>query len=1161
MAMIEVHDGQGRVQRLPLSRDRPLMFGSNPKADVVIPGDRILPFHARLRWNAQKSSYRIEGFPDVDYLLVNGRKMLATQLKMGDEIEIGSHHVFVIHLDEDEIPIKKSSDEERTRVVAKPPAAGGKGSASRAKYTAEGASAFSMIMAAMDDPDELPKRRDASVMIKAAVEPAPEPKPKPTARGWKRLFLFFSPKTSAPDREEVFTSPLVFGLIVTFLVLVLVGFGLYGIIIRTSATRLFLQAREDLDVGDFRNAIARFDEFLAKNPEDVRVGEAKVHRAMANVRRYASASGASWSLALEAEKAMIDQVGAIPAFKDSSTELDEVVIKTGEALADRAKQGGDRRVLEEAESILPLHGQLTGSNAESLLKRSRFPEKIEAARAAVVKFETRTQAFAAMDAALKERSSAKVYEIRDRLVERYADQARDPQLVSRMTKANELIRKAVTLDNSGRPAETEPHPSLLGPPTTLVLRWSEAPPTAEATSGSFVYALSEGDVVGLDGAVGTPLWRTRVGEAPFPPLPIPGGTSILVFDALHQELVRLEGSTGALLWRQEIGERVSAAPLVLGNQVIQSAPSGRLYFIDLTTGALKGTMNLGLPLRNTAVANETGQSLFITADRDCLFVIQRDPLSCVSVEYLGHESGSIAVPPARVGRYLVIPENTHFDNGRWHVYVINEEGFKIKPVQEVPVLGWTWGTPSAVGSVIWSAGDRGALAAFAIGPYDEKNPFQEIAKTSPDNGPSAPAFTFTRSEREIWVSSARSGRYQLDPQTQKITTAWTLAAAGPALAPPQSAGNLLVLTHQNVEGAGTALWGVEPKGGKPVWRTILGSRWSAPTRVDAGAENVSTFSLEGLPISLSKEQLEHGGFVWTTVPGPGSFRLPAEPLARIDGEGWTVIVPALRTTRILVRIADGPFQDRELSAPVGAMPLAFQGGLLLPGDDGRVYLIDPKTGESLAEPFIPPFDRTRPTRWKGPVAIGTDAVAIVDEAGHVRKLGIVKDPRPRLVALVEGSLGKDIEADPAATKEAIVVLTSDKLLRSLSTRDLSSVGSWPLKAPLAIPMVSADDKVCVADSLGNVSVIGTDGQRLWERQIDKATLAGPPCFLSGSLWCLSREGELVSLAAGDGVILNRAKLGTSTRGGPFPLGNSLALPTGAGTIQLWNLSNTPPSNP
>ena len=133
-------------------------------------------------------------------------------------------------------------------------------------------------------------------------------------------------------------------------------------------------------------------------------------------------------------------------------------------------------------------------------------------------------------------------------------------------------------------------------------------------------------------------------------------------------------------------------------------------------------------------------------------------------------------------------------------------------------------------------------------------------------------------------------------------------------------------------------------------------------------------------------------------------------------------------------------------------------------------------------------------------------------------------------------------------------------MRSLSTRDLSSVGSWPLKAPLAIPLVSTSDRVCVADSLGNLSVIGTDGQRLWDRHIENATLAGPPCFVAETLWCLTREGELVSLTAGDGATLHRAKLETSTRGGPWPLGESLVLPTGAGTIQLWNLSSTAPPN-
>ena len=94
--------------------------------------------------------------------------------------------------------------------------------------------------------------------------------------------------------------------------------------------------------------------------------------------------------------------------------------------------------------------------------------------------------------------------------------------------------------------------------------------------------------------------------------------------------------------------------------------------------------------------------------------------------------------------------------------------------------------------------------------------------------------------------------------------------------------------------------------------------------------------------------------------------------------------------------------------------MAFQGGLLLPGDDGRVYLIDPETGESRAEPFIPPFDRTRPTLWRAPVAIGADAFGLVDEAGHIRKIAIVSDPRPRLVAAIEEKLSKDIVADPAA---------------------------------------------------------------------------------------------------------------------------------------------------
>ena len=50
MATLEVHDGQGRVERVTISRDQTILFGSSPKCDIVLDGPEVLPFHGRLRW-------------------------------------------------------------------------------------------------------------------------------------------------------------------------------------------------------------------------------------------------------------------------------------------------------------------------------------------------------------------------------------------------------------------------------------------------------------------------------------------------------------------------------------------------------------------------------------------------------------------------------------------------------------------------------------------------------------------------------------------------------------------------------------------------------------------------------------------------------------------------------------------------------------------------------------------------------------------------------------------------------------------------------------------------------------------------------------------------------------------------------------------------------
>ncbi len=1152
MATLEVHDGRGRVERVTIANDQPIMFGSSPKCDVVLTGEGVLPFHGRVRWQTLKKRFKVDASPDAGYLVVNGHKMASSSFRQGDEIQIGSNRIFMIHAGAPEPPPAPPRDDVtrvQTPVFLAPPPAGS--TIKRGSWREAQEVAPPSLETAIAEPES-----PAVTPPKNVWDFQPEWKPEPV-RGWKRFFYVFSARAYAPGQERILSSPLVFGLGASFVALVLVGIALYGIIAKTAADRLYDQAVSNLDDGDYRTAIRGFDRFLKENPDDLRAGKAKVHRALAKVRQYTSPAGASWALALEAEEAMLASVSKLDAYRDSSTELDELVLKTGEQLADRARLSADPATLAQAESAVALHGKITGKAAEAFLKKSRLNEKLNTARAAVLKQRIRLERLAAMDTALKNGSSTGVYAARDALVAAYADQAEDRELLSRMTAANALIRKAVMLDPSGRPGETEPHPDPLGPPTTLVLRSpGPSPPTADAP---LVFAIADGMAHGIDGTTGAPVWQTPVGESsPFPPQPIAGQSAVLVVDARHDELVRLDSRTGTLTWRQTLGGPVTDPPLVLGNQVIQTTPSGRLLIIDLPTGALRATLDLKIPLARPAVSDESGRFLYVVADKDCLFVVGRDPIACVAVEYLGHSTGSVLCPPARVGRYLIVAENHQIRAGRWRVFLLDEEGTKLSAIQQIPIVGWTWGTPASSGSVLWASADRGGMSAYAVGAYGEKDPLRLIARSKSDQDSSGPAFALSRSERELLVGSGRSGRYELDPERGTLEASWTLAEAGPALAPPQIAGPTLVLTQQSSEGPGVALWGVDPKTGVVNWRTILGAPWPLTPALTPDGKALTSLGLDARPLGLSSKMLRNGGFIEAPIPRPGSFRLPSLAFSRVVGESWTALIPSTGSTKCLVQSGSTDVREVGLPAPIGARPIAWGPNLFLPGADGRAYLVDPTTGQMAAEPFIPPFDRNRPTRWVPPVALGAEAVALADEAGTIRRIVRVRDPRPRLVVAAETSVGAAIANEPSSTGDALVFATIDGQARALAGRDLSPIGSWRLDAPLAIPPTTIDGRCYLTDSAGGVLALAKDGTKLWSVKLGKAGIAafsGPPAGLVTSVWFLGRDGSIEARDVASGDVNASNTLGVLPAGGPIAFEDRLAIPTGSGTLRLLNDPN------
>ncbi len=761
-----------------------------------------------------------------------------------------------------------------------------------------------------------------------------------------------------------------------------------------------------------------------------------------------------------------------------------------------------------------------------------------------------------MDVALASGSASAAYKARDGLVDRYADLAQDRELIHRMTQANELIRRAVKVDATHQPAATTPRAEPLGLPTSLVLRSTTERPADAPAPESIAYALADGFAYAVDAATGAPRWQRCVGLAsPFAPQPITGDSTVLLVDARHDDLLRLDARTGKLIWRHELGEAVESPPLVLGEQLYQLLPSGSLIALALKSGEQQARVKLGVPLSRAPVSDEQGRFLYVVGQRDSLFVLARDGLACVAVDYLGHEEGSIPCPPVRIGRFIIVVENDRPADSRWRVLILDEDGAKVRQVQQINVPGWSWGTPASSGSVIWATGDKGGVEAFALGDYASNAPLRSLARVdSTTIAASGPAFGMALSERELWLGSGRSGCYVLDPERGAIAVRTAMDQPGAAMAPLQSAGRRVILTFQYPNAGGASLVAVDPVSGAVAWQTVLGASWTAPLQPAQDGNAVKTLGETGHEVVLSLEKLRSGGFAELPLPRPGEPRVPAGKILALAGDGREnqVIVPDIRGVNA-VWVEDtqarGHWRPHELPSALAAAPLGWGRNLLIPGADGRAYLIDPVTAQSKAEPLVPVFNRERRGRWKAPVKLDASTVVLADDAGRVRLLSLQEKPVPRLIVEAEKLLDQGIIADPASTGGAVIVATADQHVRALSARDLSPVGAWRLEAPLLGSPVSVGERCFVFDGAGGILALSADGHRLWSTKLD-ATIAGPPLIQDDLLWLLDRDGHLHARALADGADRGQIELGVLPCGGLTRVGTHALVPVARGTVEL-----------
>lgn len=1156
MATLEIHDGKGRVEYMTITREVTTVIGSDPKCELVVADPTALPRHGRLSW--KRGRFKLEATPESRSLLVNGKKLVASSFRRGDELQIGAYRIFMLDDGTADDPA-----EEPTIIREQPVALGG-GDWPMRDESIDWVLKEPVVPPSLEQPfptrgpatplPRLSRRLAADPSVPTGPVPAPAP-PDSLASRLRRAVRTLLGGDQAPGEERLARSPLVLGLAGTIAVLVALSYVLWGVIARQTSENQYRRAVDSLDDGDNLNAMRQFDRFLEMSPADPRVGKARVLRSLAGVRQFTGGSGAPWTEALEAAREMIRSVGIDPAFEDSRLDLAAEVLRAAEGLTLRARSSGDAQALRDADAAIALHAQVAGPAATAMRDRSRLPGLLSEARESVRKTGVKRDAIARMDSGIQAESIEPIYEARDALVAAYPDLAADPAVVDRLTRAGELIRKAVTFDASTRPAESTPRDEPLGTPLTLVRR--QAPSGTAATEGpdSIVYALAEGLAIGLSGRDGRPLWQRPVGLAcPFPPLEITGREpAVLLYDARSRELLKVAARTGELAWRLALDEPIADPPLVLGNQVIQPTPTGKVLRIDLATGEWNGTLDLKRPLTRSPVADEAGRILYLLGTEANLFIIDRESFQCVAVEYLGHDEGSIPCAPVRVGGYLIIPENQGLNEGRWRILRLDPDSARSRPIQTIRIQGWTWATPVTLGSVIWSLSDRGEIVAYAIGAETERQPFQKIAELPPDAAASGPAFAFARTEREVWIATGtRLARLDLSPERGRIQATWTSVEAGPAMAPVQIAGRTAVFTQNSRERRGVTVWGVDSTQGGILWRTELGAAWALSPAADRGAGNLETLDLDGRPLVLPNALLASGGFVERPLPPPGTPPLLPPGSSRVAMADLSIVALPGQADRLLVGQGQAAPQPVGLPVPLACRPVVLGDALVVPGIDGLVYLLDPRTGANRADPFVPTYDRQKPYRWRTPVPLGPDSLAIADANGRVRILAReTEGDRTRLVGQGnETALGQPLAADPCSTGSAILLVTADRQVRSLAARDLSPNGAWPLEGSLVVGPIAVGEQGFVVDSSGLVQCFGADGQRRWFARLGGALPTGPPAIQDGVAWFLTRAGRLEGFRLDSGTPAGRLDLDALPAGGPIALGSDLVVPTAPGTLQL-----------
>jgi outer membrane protein assembly factor BamB len=973
-----------------------------------------------------------------------------------------------------------------------------------------------------------------------------------------------------PPRDQLKKSPWEsFGIVgVSFILLLLIIFfvPLYIWFARGSAQDEFAVAEELYKNRDYERAIKQYDKFSSTFTSDENVSVAKVKSTLSKVRQEAERN-ADPSIALKAAQEELPKIVNEPGLPQLRVDITDTLLRIAEKFISKADNTAgidDRKGLinlmnEQMQLIDDPRFVGTQERNQNDLRIRRIKEDQQRVIREIQRSEDLAATLVNMQQAIDAKDVNRTYDLRRELVRKYPQLEPDPKLLELMNAATGIQRELVAKSN--RVPEVTTEESEISDARRAILTSRVGNPIENAND-EILFLRAKGSLVAVRVANGDVIWRKYIGRdwSTDPQRVAPTADSdAIVTVAAQGTLSRYRATDGELIWRSKFPERI-LTPQIDGDDLFVTTVDGTVACLDAITGQPRWTKKVPQNI-DVGVGGSPGKrKRYVLGNHSNLYVMSRGNGECEEVFYVGHNPGTIAVPPIWILNQLILFENAGPDHSLMRVFTTNEDGLGLTAVQSpIRFKGHVVIEPQVEGRRLAVATNLGEVAILDV---EVTNPKDKVFKmVNLVSNEASPRVTWpVMAGTDLWLASNRLAYFQIQITGQKLNSMWIKEDADEFTARPQRIGDVLIHSRIVRGNAGIRVAAVEPKSGNPFWEIDIGNPvvYAAPTDrgVTAVTSQAATFSVDNA--SFQPDNAISAPTMATENMGRNQRSMMFGSATPVN-EQRSVLLNSAQGSQLLVvdreRKAGNATRlinlDLSGSYPIAA-PIAVGNTIVLPLENAQLMMIDPETGNAVGTAFQPTISAGEKPVWLNPVLLSDNqSVVIADQKRNLYKLSTGKQLRMlnsqpleralkgRLAVLDDVVVG----VSPGASGDHLDFYESGEFKR-IAELNFEGRFAW---GPFAVQLESRTVGLAFSDIEGLVA-FDAEGKQLWNVPLAQLVLIGQPVRIDQDILLASTLGDLLRVSLADGRIIGRSSAGEPASGTPIVLPQGILVPGDEGSL-------------